>query len=120
MKQRREFGRKNREQSSIKPPLQKESEPGAGFVLAVFVGEGLLQDAGFGARAKPLQGNEHDEQQKQIRNADKQEQPDQQDCRKNVDGVADAGIDAVGNELARLRCQREGFAKLGARDDHRD
>jgi hypothetical protein len=96
------------------------SKPGAGFVLAVLVAEAFFEDASFGARAEELQRENDEEKQKEIGIPEKQEQADQEEGRENVDGVADAGVDPVSDELPGLWRKGEGVAELDARDGQRD
>jgi hypothetical protein len=89
-----------------------------GFVEAVLVAEAGFEDAGLGASAEDLQGNEDEKNEEVPRTVEKENEAEDPDVAKKVDGIANAGVQAVGDELARLRRDGERGAELDARDDN--
>jgi hypothetical protein len=97
-----------------------QSKPGSGFVLAVLVAKVFFENASFGARAEELQRKNDEEKQKEIGIPEKEEQADQEERGENVNGVADARVDPVRDQLPGLRRKGEGVAELDAGHRQRD
>jgi hypothetical protein len=87
-----------------------------GFVEAVLVAERGFEDAGFGAGAEHLQGDEHEKDEEVVGAVEEEDEAEDGDVAKEVDGIAKAGVKAVGDELAGLRGDGERVAELEARD----
>src|SRR5579859_3958419 len=92
------------------------SEPGSGAILAVGVAETGFEDAGFGAGAQDLQGNDDEKGEQVVRPVEKEDESEQNQSAENVNGIANAGIEAMRDELARLRREGERFAELDTSD----
>src|SRR4051794_13143632 len=93
------------------------SKPRVGPIVAVLLSEPLFEDARFGAGTKPLDGNDDGEKYQRAERMVQVEQEAGDGGRaEDIDGIADLGVDAGGDELARLR--RDG--KIGAELDSRD
>jgi len=80
------------------------------------VAEAGFEDAGFGAGADDLQGDEHEKDEEVVGAVEEEDEAGNSDVAKEVDGIAKAGVEAVGDELAGLRSDGEGVAELEARD----
>src|SRR5271168_701046 len=91
-------------------------EPGVGFILAVSVAEALFEDAAFGAGAQDLHGNYDEEEPRVLRAVEVEQQASEEKDAEDVDGVANAGVDAGGDEFVGLGTNGEGVAELQAGD----
>jgi len=88
--------------------------------LAVLVAEAGFEDAGFGAGAENLHGDENEEDEEEPEAAEEEDETEDGDMAEEVDGVANAGVQAMGDELAGLRCNGEGAAELQAGDGDKE
>lgn len=84
--------------------------------MAVLVAEMGFEDVGFGACAEDLQGNDEEKGEQVIELVEKEDESEEDKGAEDVYGIANAGIEAMGDEFARLRRQGEGFAELYASD----
>jgi len=74
-----------------------------GFVLAVFVAKVGFEDAGFGASAQDLHGEEEEKSEQVVRLVEKKDESGESQEAEEINRVANAGIEAMGDELAGLR-----------------
>ena len=88
--------------------------------MAVLFTEMFLEEAGLGAGTADLEDEHRHEKQEQIRAFEEKKESRENDGAEYIDGIANARIDAVGNQLICLRRQRERIAKLDARDSQKD
>ena len=84
--------------------------------MAVLVAEAGFEDAGFCAGAKDLHGDEDEEDEEKPEAAEEEDEAEDSDVAEEIDGIANAGVEAVSDELAGLRSDGEGAAELQAGD----
>jgi hypothetical protein len=95
----------------------RKSKPRMSLVLAVLIAKMRFEDARFGARASNLQDEHWNKKQEQKRAFEEEKKSCKDEGAKYIDGIANARIDAVGDQLSRLGPDREGIAKLDACGD---
>ncbi len=85
-----------------------------GFVLEVLIAKASFENAGFRAGANDLERNDDEKSEEVVGLIQEEEQADDNHRAEDVDGIADAGVEAVGDELACLRGDGKRIAELEA------
>lgn len=80
------------------------------------VAEVVFEDARFGTSADDLEGDDHEENEQEVGAIEAEDDSEDGDRAKNINGIADAGIEAVRDELAGFRRDGKRIAELDASD----
>ena len=91
-------------------------KPRRGFIAAVLIAEMFFKQARFGAGSENLLGNKGKKNQQEIRLLHVEKKSNEGERRKNVDGIANTGIDTASDKLFRLRRNGERTSELSASD----
>ncbi len=95
-------------------------EPGGGAIASIFVAETRFEDPSFGTGAGDLENEDGHEKKEKKRTLEEEKEPRGNECAKKIDGIANARIEAAGDELSGLGRHEKGIAKLDARDGQED
>lgn len=90
-------------------------EPRARAVLAIGIPEALLKNMRFTPGAEHLQDHQRDQGKQEPGKIQIQNQARNDRHTENIDGIANAGVEAVGDKGCGLRRNRERVAQLYAR-----
>ncbi len=88
--------------------------------MAVLFTEMLFEEARFGAGPADLQDEHGHEKQEENRPFEEEKESRENEGTEYIDGIPNARVDAAGDQLIRVRRQRERIAKLDARDGQED
>ncbi len=81
---------------------RQKLEPGGGSIAAIFVAEMRFEDASFGAGAGDLEDQHGHNKQEQVGAFEKKKEPGEHKGAEDIDGIANARVDAGGDELRGL------------------